>query len=126
VFLAAGVRVSELAGLRYYRDDPGRDDVDLEAREITVRGKGGRDRTVRISHQAARALDRYLRAGSRHELAWRAELWFGVSNRDPLDRSGIYQIVVRRGQECGCGCTRTGSGTTSPTPGSTAAALRAT
>jgi integrase/recombinase XerD len=28
-------------------------------------------------------------------------LWLGVNNRGPLDRSGIYQIVVRQGQECG-------------------------
>ena len=43
------------------RYDPGRGDVDLEAREIRVRGKGGRDRTVRIGHEAARRVDRYLR-----------------------------------------------------------------
>ena len=40
--------------------------MDLEAREIRVRGKGGRQRTVKISHEAARRLDRYLRARSRH------------------------------------------------------------
>ena len=75
--------------------------MDLEAREIKVRGKGGRDRIVKISHEAARRLDRYLRVRSRHELAYRPELWLGAGNRGPLDRSGIYQLVVRRGQECG-------------------------
>jgi integrase/recombinase XerD len=101
VFLATGIRVSELAALRYCRDGHGRGDVDLQAREITVRGKGGRDRIVKISHEAARRLDRYLRARSGHELAYRPELWLGVNNRGPLDRSGIYQLVVRRGEECG-------------------------
>jgi site-specific recombinase XerD len=38
-------------------------DIDLWQREITVRGKGGKDR---IGQQAARSLDRYLRARSRH------------------------------------------------------------
>jgi integrase/recombinase XerD len=97
VFLATGIRVSELAGIRYHPGDPARGDVDLQAREIAVRGKGGRDQTVKISHEAARRLDRYLRARSRHELAWRPELWLGAGNRGPLDRSGIYQVVVRRG-----------------------------
>jgi integrase/recombinase XerD len=101
VFLATGIRVSELAAIRYCRNDPDSGDVDLGAREIKVRGKGGRDRTVKIGHEAARRLDRYLRVRSRHELAYRPELWLGVGNRGPLDSSGIYQLVVRRGRECG-------------------------
>ena len=101
VLLATGIRVSELAAIRYCPDDRGRSDVDLEAREIRVRGKGGRERTVRISHEAARRVDRYLRVRSKHELEWRPELWLGAGSRGPLDRSGIYQLVVRRGEECG-------------------------
>jgi hypothetical protein len=38
MFLATGIRVSELAALRYCRDGHGRGDMDLQAREITVRG----------------------------------------------------------------------------------------
>jgi integrase/recombinase XerD len=34
-------------------------------------------------------------------LAWRPELWLGEGARGPLDRSGIYQLLVRRGEECG-------------------------
>jgi integrase/recombinase XerD len=101
VFLATGIRLAEMAGIRYHPDDPYRSDVDLAAREVTVRGKGGRPRTVKLSHEAARRLDRYLRARSGHELAHRPELWLGEETRGPLDRSGIYQLVVRRGQECG-------------------------
>ena len=62
VFKATGIRLSELAGLRYDPGDPRRSDIDLWQREITVRGKGGKPRIVRIGHQAARSLDRYLRA----------------------------------------------------------------
>ena len=101
VLLATGIRVSELAAIRYCGDDPGCSDVDLDARELRVRGKGGRDRIVKISHEAARRLDRYLRVRSRHELAYRPALWLGAGSRGPLDRSGIYQLVVRRGEECG-------------------------
>jgi site-specific recombinase XerD len=101
VFLATGIRLSEMAGIRYHPGDSYRSDVDLAAREVTVRGKGGKSRTVKLSHEAARRLDRYLRARSGHELAWRPELWLGEGTRGPLDRSGIYQLVVRRGRECG-------------------------
>jgi site-specific recombinase XerD len=68
VLKATGIRLAELAGLRYDPGHPRRSDIDLWQREITVRGK---DRIVRIGHHAARSLDRYLRARSRHAQAWR-------------------------------------------------------
>jgi site-specific recombinase XerD len=101
VFRATGIRLAELAGLRYHADDPRRSDVDLRQREITVRGKGGKDRIVRIGHQAARSLDRYLRARSRHAQAWRPQLWLGAGSRKPVTAAGIYQMTARRGRQCG-------------------------
>ena len=104
VFKATGIRLSELAGLRYDPGDPRRSDIDLWQREITVRGKGGKPRIVRIGHQTARSLDRYLRARARHAQAWRPQLWLGVNNREPLTAAGIYQFdrpprpPVRRGR----------------------------
>jgi integrase len=71
VLTATGIRAGELAGIRYDPHDTRRSDVDLWRREITVRGKGGRPRVVRIGHKAARALDRYLRIRSRHAQAQR-------------------------------------------------------
>ena len=59
VLTATGIRLSEPAGLR-------RGDVDLCQRESTVRGKGGKDRIVKIGHQTAISLDLYLRARDRH------------------------------------------------------------
>jgi site-specific recombinase XerD len=94
VFTATGIRLSELAGLRC-------GDLDLWQREITVRGKGGKERIVKIGHQAVRSLDRYLRARARHTYAWRPELWLGAANRDPLTAAGIYQMTARRGRQCG-------------------------
>ena len=94
VFTATGIRLSELAALRC-------NDIDLWQREITVRGKGGKDRIVKIGHQAARSLDRYQRARSRHAQAWRPQLWLGVNNRGPMTAQGIYQMIVRPGRQCG-------------------------
>ena len=101
VFAATGIRLSELAGIRYYPDDPRRSDIDLWQREITVHGKGRKTRTVKIGHDAARSLDRYLRVRARHAQAYRPQLWLGVNNRGPMTASGIYQVIVRRGRQCG-------------------------
>ena len=101
VFAATGIRLSELAGIRYAPDDPRRSDVDLWHREITVRGKGGKTRTVKISYDAARSLDRYLRARARHAPAHRPQPWLGTGNRGPMTASGIYQVITRRGRQCG-------------------------
>ena len=101
VFTATGIRLSELAGIRYHPGDLARSDLDLQGREIRIRGKGGTARTVKIGHQAARSLDRYLRARARQAQAHRPQLWLGVNNRGPLTATGIYQIVARRGRQCG-------------------------
>ena len=61
--------------------DPRRSDVDVWQREITVRGKGGKARIVKITYDAARTLDRYSRVRDRHGQAWRPQLWLGVNGR---------------------------------------------
>ncbi len=101
MFTATGIRLSEMAGIRYYPGDPRRSDIDLWQREITVRGKGGKDRIARIGHQATRSLDRYLRARARHAQACSPQLWLGINNREPLTAAGIYQMIARRGRQCG-------------------------
>jgi hypothetical protein len=54
---AAGtVRTYTEAAQWFDPDDPQRGDVDLRHREITVHGKGRKTRTVKISHDAARAI----------------------------------------------------------------------
>jgi integrase/recombinase XerD len=101
VFLATGIRRSEMARIRYLPGDPSRSDVSLLAREIRVCGKAGKPRIVKIGYHAARALDRYLRVRARHPQAARPELWLGISGREPLTSDGIYQVVAKRGEECG-------------------------
>ena len=100
-FTRKGIRLSELAGIRYHPNDPRASDIDLWQREVRVRGKRGRERIVKIGHQAALSLDRYLRARSRHAQAWRPQLWLGVNNREPLTADGIYQMIARRGGQAG-------------------------
>jgi site-specific recombinase XerC len=68
--------------------------------EITVVGKGRKTRTVKISH-AVRALDRYLRAGTRHVQAPRAAVMARGRNRGPMTTSGLYRAITRRGRQCG-------------------------
>ncbi|HUZ55641.1 MAG TPA: site-specific integrase [Streptosporangiaceae bacterium] len=101
VFRATGIRLAELAGIRYDPGDLRRSDVDLWQREITVCGKGGRARIVKIGYGTARSLDRYLRIRARHAQAFRAQLWLGVNDRGPMTASGIYQMIARRGRQCG-------------------------
>jgi integrase/recombinase XerD len=53
---ATGVRVSELAGLRF-------EDIDRSQGLVTVMGKGGRERSVPLHRLAGERLDAYLRDG---------------------------------------------------------------
>jgi integrase len=101
VLKARGIRAGDLAGIRYDPHDASRSDLDLQQREITVRGKGGGSRIVRIGHEAARALDRHVRIRSKHARAWRPQLWLGVNNRGPRTANGIYQLIARRGRQRG-------------------------
>jgi integrase len=75
--------------------------VDLWHREITVQGKGRRTRIIKIGFGAARSLDRYLRVRARHAQAWRWQLRLGAGQPGPMTASGIYQVTVRRGRQCG-------------------------
>ncbi len=55
LLFSTGLRVSELVSLN-------RDQIDLKTREFGVIGKGGKQRVVFISHQAATFMDRYLKS----------------------------------------------------------------
>jgi integrase/recombinase XerD len=101
VLKATGIRLSELTGIRYDPAHPQRNDLDLWHREVTVTGKGRRTRIVKITHDAARTLDRYLRARARHPQARRPQLWLGTGGRGPMTSSGLYQVIARRGRQCG-------------------------
>lgn len=92
LFVDTGMRLAELAALKV-------DDVDLDAREAVVLRKGRRARTVRFGRKTAVAIDRYLRVrNTDHRWADRPELWLAEKGRGPLTRTGVYQMVVRRGE----------------------------
>jgi integrase/recombinase XerD len=55
---ATGIRLSELAGIRYDSNDTERSDLDLWRRKIIVRGKNSKARVVKINYQTARAWPR--------------------------------------------------------------------
>ncbi len=88
MFVTTGMRLSEMAGLEYP------DDVDLDARLVTLVGKGNRQRRAKFSHEAATHLDRYIVLRGRHGSARLPALWLGQDGA--LTPSGIYQVIKRR------------------------------
>jgi site-specific recombinase XerD len=92
VFIDTGARLAEIANLTV-------NDIDLDLKVLIVLGKGGRYRSVPFGNNTAQALDRYLRLRRRHRLAEVSELWLG--KQGPLTRSGIFQLVRRRGRQAG-------------------------
>jgi site-specific recombinase XerD len=101
LFKATGVRLSEMAGIQYDPEHRDRSDLDLDTRELRVHGKGRKERLVKFNYDAARAIDRYLRLRGHHAYCHSPRLWLGVNNRQPMTANGIYQMIARRGQDCG-------------------------
>jgi site-specific recombinase XerD len=94
LFLDTGMRLSELTKLRV-------DEVDLDHDVAIVTGKGRRPRTCPFGSRTAQAIDRYLRARSRHPQAQLPALWLGVNGREAMTDNGIAQMVRKRGSEAG-------------------------
>jgi integrase len=88
LFFDCGLRIGEMASIRL-------SDVDMEAREITVTGKGARSRRVRFVRETRGDLNRYL-LHRKSDSDW---LWLG--RRGKLTGSGIYRILQRRCDEAG-------------------------
>ena len=99
IFYATGLRLAELANLRYVPSDLEHSDVDLDAQQLRVIGKGGRLRLVHMGARSAKALDRYLRLRRSHPEAHSPWLWLGRKGR--FTASGIGQMVGRRGEMIG-------------------------
>lgn len=92
VFQDTGIRRGELLGVRL-------EHLDLEDCRLTVTGKGGRTRDVAIGDQTVRALDRYLRARTKHRSASSPELW--LSRKGVLRESGLAELIRDRGHQAG-------------------------
>jgi site-specific recombinase XerD len=91
-----GGRLSEVACLATT-------DVDLDRDVVTFRGKGNKDRQVRLGPKTARALSRYLRARSKHRGAARPELWLAVRGASPITANAVKLMLQRRGEMAGVG-----------------------
>jgi site-specific recombinase XerD len=101
LFLDTGLRLAELAALRYDAGDEQVTDVDLDFHRLRVLGKGRRERFVGISNRTVAALDRYVRARAKHPGARLEFLWLGRKGR--FTPSGIGQMVRARGRAAGLG-----------------------
>ncbi len=101
VFMDTGLRLAEMAGIRYAPGDDDANDVDLDGGLLRVLGKGSRPRMVRVGNRAVKALDRYLRVRPRHPAADGPWLWLG--HKGQLSGSGIAQMIAERGHAAGLG-----------------------
>jgi site-specific recombinase XerD len=92
LLLDTGARRAEL-------DDLTRTHVERDLDVLLVLGKGRRERALPFGRKAGVALDRYLRARTRHKDAALPWLWLGLQGR--LTRWGLVQMLRRRGEQAG-------------------------
>jgi site-specific recombinase XerD len=87
-----GARAGEVVGMSIA-------DIDLKRGNAVVRrGKGGKGRTVPLGPQAARALDRYIRARRTHRLAQTPALWLGDRGKG-FTYDGLYVALRYRADQ---------------------------
>lgn len=94
LLLDTGMRRAEIGGLKVA-------DVDSDQEVVWVVGKGSRPRGCPFGVKTGQALDRYLRARTRHPQAHLEDLWLGSRGR--FTAEGIRQMVERRGEAAGLG-----------------------
>ena len=92
LFIDVGLRIAEMTALKLT-------DVDIEARFVTVMGKGRRPREVRFTTTTRADINRYMRKRATHPHADSPKLWIGRAG--DMTGSGIYRMVARRAEEAG-------------------------
>lgn len=92
LLMDTGMRASECVGIQL-------DDLLVRKRLVTVRGKGGRIRTVPFEGKTAVALDRYLRQRRTHKYSEHRALWLG--ERGPLAYDGLAYALEQRAVRAG-------------------------
>ncbi|MCJ7829389.1 MAG: tyrosine-type recombinase/integrase [Dehalococcoidia bacterium] len=85
-----GIRLSELLGMKL-------GDIEIEARHLTVLGKGKKKRTLQITPKTLKAIWQYLktRGNPQYDSIWLSEEGM------PLTESGLKQIVRRMATRAG-------------------------
>lgn len=86
---ATGCRVSEVVSLNI-------DDVDLQRRELTVYGKGGKERVVYLTPVAAMYLEKYIK--SRKD---KSRALFAGRGSERIQKNGIEMAMKRLGKKAG-------------------------
>jgi len=86
VMYAAGLRVSELVGLRV-------DDVHLKDDFVLCRGKGGKERIVPIGVAAVQAVQKYLEEGRPRLLKLPTDALFLTRRGKPFTRQGFWKML---------------------------------
>lgn len=92
LFIDCGFRISEMVSMKVSH-------LDIEAREVTVLGKGRKERRVKFTTETRKDINRYLLKRALHERAESDSLWLG--KRGPLTRSGTYRRIVNRCEKAG-------------------------
>lgn len=92
VLLGAGIRVSELCGLKVT-------DVDLDREMALVLGKGNKIRPVYFGTRTVRALDRYLRERRKHR--WTHLDAMFLTQRGALSTDGARERIRVRAEQAG-------------------------
>ncbi|MEV6313406.1 tyrosine-type recombinase/integrase, partial [Streptomyces sp. NPDC051840] len=97
MFLDTGARLSELTERTI-------DKLDLDVMVLHVLGKGNRERPAPFGRASAVAMDRYLRAASKHigrALEPTDPLWFASRRKTGLTIWGVGTMIERRCKEAG-------------------------
>jgi len=92
VLYSAGLRISELLNLKLY-------DIDSKRMVITVRnGKGGKDRTVMLSHKCLTVLREYYKSCN---IKPKSYLFFGTSPDKPQYPRWVQHTINLAGKKAG-------------------------
>lgn len=97
MFIDTGARLSELTERLQAA-------LDLDLMVLHVLGKGGRERPAPFGRATAVAMDRYLRAASKHvgrALEPTDPLWFSVKRKEALTIWGVGTAIERRCKQAG-------------------------
>lgn len=92
VLYAAGLRVSELVGLR-------RDAIDLQVGYVRVFGKGGKERVIPIGERARLAVQNYL--DSRPETPASVKTLFISDRKRPMSTVHFWRLIRKVAQQAG-------------------------
>lgn len=90
LLLDCGLRASELCNLRVC-------DIDMNARCVSVLGKGNKRRSVYFGNKAAKALWQHLRTQERESDDWVFVNDRGTRAGEPLRANGLLQLIHRLG-----------------------------